>query len=62
LPIGASLNSATQKDKKEEYEEYIVWFPVRYKKEGQIITDFATLKVNRELILGLTNILKPVEK
>jgi hypothetical protein len=47
LPIQKQLQSTMQKNKN---EEYIIWFPIRYKKDEQIIIDFAFLKVNYKSI------------
>ncbi|MDR0335577.1 MAG: hypothetical protein LBI18_00625 [Planctomycetaceae bacterium] len=47
LPIWKQLQSTMQKNKE---EEYIIWFPIRYKKDKQIIIDFASLKVNYQSI------------
>jgi hypothetical protein len=47
LPIQKQLQSTMQKNKE---EEYIIWFPIRYKKNEQMIIDFASLKVNYKSI------------
>ncbi|MDR2754067.1 MAG: hypothetical protein LBC20_00030 [Planctomycetaceae bacterium] len=47
LPILKQLQSTMQKNKE---EEYIIWFPICYKKNEQIIIDFASLKVNYKSI------------